>query len=107
MSDGMERRRKHPTRRHVILGGCAVAVAGLGIGANSAWSANRKPVLVAAAANLRPVMPALLAAMGEAGVGPVRIIAHSMGGNVALRYTGMFPDMVTKLVAIEGLGPSP
>lgn len=40
-------------------------------------------------------------------VGPVRIVAHSMGGNVALRYTGMFPDMVTKLVAIEGLGPSP
>ena len=43
----------------------------------------------------------------QLGVGPVRIIAHSMGGNVALRYTGMFPDMVTKLVAIEGLGPSP
>jgi len=82
MSDGMERRRKHPTRRHVILGGCAVAVAGLGIGANSAWSANRKPVLVAAAANLRPVMPALLAAMGEAGVGPVRI-SFGASGNLA------------------------
>ena len=39
--------------------------------------------------------------------GPVRIVSHSMGGNVALRYTGMFPDIVTKLVAIEGLGPSP
>lgn len=43
----------------------------------------------------------------QLGVGPVRIIAHSMGGNVALRYTGMFPEMVTKLIAIEGLGPSP
>ncbi len=43
----------------------------------------------------------------QLGVGPVRIVSHSMGGNVALRYTGMFPDMVTKLVAIEGLGPSP
>ena len=39
--------------------------------------------------------------------GPVRIVAHSLGGNVAIRYTGMFPEMVTKLVAIEGLGPSP
>jgi len=39
--------------------------------------------------------------------GPVRIVSHSMGGNVALRYTGMFPASVTKLVAIEGLGPSP
>ena len=43
----------------------------------------------------------------QLGVGPVRMVAHSMGGNVALRYAGAFPDMVTKLVAIEGLGPSP
>jgi pimeloyl-ACP methyl ester carboxylesterase len=39
--------------------------------------------------------------------GPVTIVAHSLGGNVALRYTGLYPDNVTKLVAIEGLGPSP
>ncbi|MGV1682875.1 alpha/beta fold hydrolase [Sphingopyxis sp. NJF-3] len=38
---------------------------------------------------------------------PVTIVAHSMGGNVALRYTGLYPDHVRKLVAIEGLGPSP
>ncbi len=38
---------------------------------------------------------------------PVTIVAHSMGGNVALRYTGLYPDNVCKLVAIEGLGPSP
>ncbi len=43
----------------------------------------------------------------QLGRGPVTIVSHSMGGNVSLRYTGMFPDMVTKLVAIEGLGPSP
>ncbi len=43
----------------------------------------------------------------QLGVGPVRMVAHSMGGNVALRYAGAFPDMVTRLVAIEGLGPSP
>ena len=40
-------------------------------------------------------------------VGPVTIVAHSMGGNVGLRYAGTFPDMVRKIVAIEGLGPSP
>lgn len=39
--------------------------------------------------------------------GPVRIVSHSMGGNVALRYSGIFPEMVTKLVAIEGLGRAP
>lgn len=40
-------------------------------------------------------------------LGPVNIVAHSMGGNIALRYTGLYPDHVHKLVAIEGLGPSP
>jgi len=38
---------------------------------------------------------------------PVRIVAHSMGGAIALRYAGVFPESVIKLVAIEGLGPSP
>jgi pimeloyl-ACP methyl ester carboxylesterase len=38
---------------------------------------------------------------------PVRIVAHSLGGSIALRYTGAFPDTVSKLVAIEGLGPPP
>ena len=38
---------------------------------------------------------------------PVRIVAHSLGGNIALRYAGLFPETVEKLVAIEGLGPSP
>ena len=37
----------------------------------------------------------------------VTIVSHSMGGNVALRYAGTFPDKVRKIVAIEGLGPSP
>jgi pimeloyl-ACP methyl ester carboxylesterase len=38
---------------------------------------------------------------------PVTIVAHSLGGNIALRYAGTFPHNVSKLVAIEGLGPSP
>ena len=38
---------------------------------------------------------------------PVTLVAHSLGGNVALRFTGLYPDQVRKLVAIEGLGPSP
>ena len=37
---------------------------------------------------------------------PVTIIGHSLGGNVALRYAGIYPDRVARLVAIEGLGPS-
>jgi pimeloyl-ACP methyl ester carboxylesterase len=38
---------------------------------------------------------------------PVTIIAHSLGGVVTLRYAGIYPDTVARLVAIEGLGPSP
>ena len=38
---------------------------------------------------------------------PVTIVAHSLGGNIAIRYAGVFAEHVRKLVAIEGLGPSP
>ncbi len=38
---------------------------------------------------------------------PVSIIAHSLGGNIALRYAGIYPEAVAHLVAIEGLGPPP
>ena len=38
---------------------------------------------------------------------PLTIVAHSMGGAVALRYTGLYPENVKKLIVIEGLGPSP
>ena len=38
---------------------------------------------------------------------PVTIIAHSLGGNIAIRYTGLYPETVRRLVAIEGLGASP
>lgn len=43
----------------------------------------------------------------QLGRGPVTIVSHSMGGNVALRFAGTFPHLVRKIVAIEGLGPSP
>ncbi len=37
----------------------------------------------------------------------VSILSHSLGGAIALRYAGIFPQKVRRLVAIEGLGPSP
>ena len=40
-------------------------------------------------------------------IAPVTILAHSLGGNIALRYAGLYPENVAKLIAIEGLGPSP
>lgn len=43
----------------------------------------------------------------QLGREPVTLVGHSLGGSIALRYAGMFPDKVAKVVAIEGLGPSP
>ncbi len=43
----------------------------------------------------------------QQNLAPVTIVAHSLGGNICLRYSGVYPDKVRKLVAIEGLGPSP
>ena len=40
----------------------------------------------------------------QTGVAPVPIVGHSLGGMIALRYAGIYPDNVTRLVAIEGLG---
>ena len=39
--------------------------------------------------------------------GPVVLIGHSLGGMIGLRYAGLYPDRVKKIVAIEGLGPPP
>src|SRR5215471_18071611 len=38
---------------------------------------------------------------------PVAIVAHSLGGNIASRYAGIYPEAVRRLVVIEGLGPPP
>ncbi|MGB0921808.1 MAG: alpha/beta fold hydrolase [Alphaproteobacteria bacterium] len=41
------------------------------------------------------------------GEDQVTIMAHSMGGSISLRYTGLFPEKVRKIIAIEGMGPPP
>ena len=38
---------------------------------------------------------------------PITIIGHSLGGSISLQYAGVYPENVVKVVAIEGLGPSP
>ncbi len=43
----------------------------------------------------------------QQNLAPVTILAHSLGGNIAIRYTGIYPATVRKLIAIEGLGASP
>ena len=36
---------------------------------------------------------------------PLTVVGHSLGGAVALNYAGIFPQHVSRVVAIEGLGP--
>jgi pimeloyl-ACP methyl ester carboxylesterase len=43
----------------------------------------------------------------QLGAPTVTLVAHSLGGNIAIRYAGLYPDRVEKLIAIEGLGLSP
>ncbi|MCF8707505.1 alpha/beta fold hydrolase [Rhizorhapis sp. SPR117] len=43
----------------------------------------------------------------QQGLAPLNIVAHSLGGNIAIRYTGLYPENVRRLVAIEGLGDAP
>jgi pimeloyl-ACP methyl ester carboxylesterase len=49
----------------------------------------------------------LAALVNELKLAPVTLIGHSLGGNVAVRYAGIFPSQVRQLVCIEGLGLSP
>ena len=67
---------------------------------DSAWSSDGEYSLRACVYDLAQLVHQLNA-------GPVTIISHSYGGNISLRYAGIYPDMVKKIVAIEGLGPSP
>lgn len=38
---------------------------------------------------------------------PCAIVGHSLGGAVTSRFAGLYPDRVTRLVNIEGLGDAP
>ena len=67
---------------------------------DSAWSEDGEYSLKACVYDLAQLIH-------QKKLAPVTIVAHSYGGNIALRYSGIYSDNVRKLVAIEGLGPSP
>jgi pimeloyl-ACP methyl ester carboxylesterase len=37
----------------------------------------------------------------------LRIVGHSLGGNISLRTVALYPDLFDKLVVVDGLGPGP
>lgn len=67
---------------------------------DSEWSADGEYSLKACLYDLAQLIH-------QKNLSPVTIVAHSFGGNLALRFTGTYPEFVRKLVVIEGLGPSP
>lgn len=52
-------------------------------------------------------LPDIAALVAELGERPVTLVAHSLGGNIAVHYTALFPEKVSRLCVIEGLGFSP
>ena len=40
----------------------------------------------------------------QADLAPVVLVGHSMGGAIAALFAGIYPELVTKLVVIEGIG---
>lgn len=36
---------------------------------------------------------------------PITILGHSLGGAIALQYSGVFPEHVRRVISVEGLGP--
>ena len=40
----------------------------------------------------------------QQNLAPLHMIAHSLGGGVALRYAGSYPEHIKKLIVIEGTG---
>lgn len=52
-------------------------------------------------------VPDIAALMIELGDRPATLVAHSLGGNIAIHYTALFPENVARLCVIEGLGSSP
>ncbi len=46
-----------------------------------------------------------IATLAETIEGSLAIMGFSRGGNIALQYAGVFPERVSKVIAVEGLGP--
>jgi pimeloyl-ACP methyl ester carboxylesterase len=67
---------------------------------DSSWSADGSYMM----ANFVYDLAQLVEMLGRS---PVTIVGHSLGGAISLRYAGLFPETVQKIVALEGLGLAP
>ena len=67
---------------------------------DSAWSAEGSYLMADFVYDLAQLVE-------QTGRDKIILVGHSLGGSIALRYAGLFPERIERLVAIEGLGLSP
>lgn len=67
---------------------------------DSAWSSDGQYAMAAYVYDLAQLVHQLK-------LPSVTLVAHSLGGHICLRYAGLYPELVAKLLVIEGLGPLP
>lgn len=67
---------------------------------DSGWANDGHYVLMDMVADFHDIIRAL-------DLPPCAIVGHSLGGNIVTRFAGLYPDRVTRLVNIEGLGDAP
>ncbi|MEO0618426.1 MAG: alpha/beta fold hydrolase [Pseudomonadota bacterium] len=71
---------------------------------DSPWSADRAYTMSSYVYDLASLVRDL---ERDGHTGPVLLVGHSLGGNIALRYAAAEPERVSRLCAIEGIGPTP
>jgi pimeloyl-ACP methyl ester carboxylesterase len=67
---------------------------------DSAWCSDGNYCMMAYVFDLAQLIDAL-------GLGAVNIVGHSLGGNIALRFAGLYPQALNRLIVMEGLGLPP
>ncbi|MDX3883191.1 MAG: alpha/beta hydrolase [Sphingomonas sp.] len=67
---------------------------------DSDWVSDGSYEMADLVADMAALFPAL-------GVERAAVVGHSLGGNISLRHAGLYPERVSRLIVIEGLGPSP
>lgn len=67
---------------------------------NSEWSPDGNYTMAAYIYDLTQLIHQL-------GYEKISIVAHSLGGQIAMRYAGIYPETVHRLVSVEGTGAMP
>ena len=71
---------------------------------NSAWAPGAIYSMAEHVLDVSVLLDIIAKEKSDGAKAPIRIVGHSLGGMIALHYSGVFPDRVHKVVSVEGLG---